>query len=122
MTSENTSFWEKWYWANFVRGTNPVTTFIKGLIWGLWIPLVFSAIFCLFTDPQWNHKEAVTGWSPVAYAEYYGYFWKSVFQGVTHYLHVYWNFATQHFGYIVRFVRHVLWLDNPEVFENIGND
>jgi len=43
------TFWEKWYWANFVRGTNPITRFIWGLIVGIWIPLAALAIFCLLT-------------------------------------------------------------------------
>ena len=42
-------FFEKWYWANYLKGTNPVTAFIGGLIKGFWIPLVAIGIFCLLT-------------------------------------------------------------------------
>lgn len=121
MTTENMSFWEKWYWANFVRGTNPVTTFIKGVIWGLWIPIVASLVFCLFTDPQWAGKESFLSWSPVAYAKYFGYFWHSVFTGIFHYLNVYATYAIQHFGSVVRWFRHLLWLDDPEAFQYVGD-
>lgn len=120
MNSENgTSFWEKWYWANFLRGTNPVTTFISGLIRGLWIPLVLSAIFCFVTDPQWNHAEGMGGWSIAKYLHYFYYFWHGVISITFHWLHVYWNYFWEHMGSAGRWIRHMLWLDKPEYFDGL---
>jgi hypothetical protein len=116
------TFLEKWYWANFIRGTNPVTTFAKGLVLGIWIPLLLSAIFCLLTDPQWNHKESISGFSFTAYGNYYVFFWKTVFQAIWHFTCLYASYLWNHMGSIVRWVRHLLWLDHPEYFDGVGNN
>lgn len=116
------SFWEKWYWVNLLKGTNPVTTFIGGLIEGWWIAIILSLIFCFVTDPQWNSAEGMHGWSFVGYFHYYCYFWQGVWTVTTHYLHVYWDFFWNHMGSIGRFWRHVLFLDHPEYFDNVHDN
>jgi hypothetical protein len=114
-------FIEKWYWANFIRGTNPIMTFIGGLVYGFWIPLLLSAIFCLVTDPQWQHIEGFAHWSPLGYIHYYFFFWKTVITVTCHCIWLYATYAWEHMGAIGRFWRHVLWLDHPEYFDGVGN-
>ncbi len=43
------SFFEKWYWANYIKGTSPIGSFMAGIVKGIWIPFLLLAIFCLFT-------------------------------------------------------------------------
>jgi hypothetical protein len=115
-------FFEKWYWANYLKGTNPVTTFVRGLIFGLWIPILLSAIFCLLTDPQWQHKEGLGQFSLVAYGHYYLFFWRTVFYAIGHYTCLYATYAWDHMGSLVRWVRHLFWLDHPEYFKSVGKN
>lgn len=115
-------FIEKWYWANFLKGTSPLRTLIGSLIAGWWIPIVVSAVFCLFTDPQWQHKEGFWGFSPIEYLKYYGFFWKTVATVSCHYIWLYLTYAWEHAGTIVRWFRHLLWLDDPEAFQHVWND
>jgi len=105
------TFWEKWYWENFVRGTNPFTTFFWGLVSGLWIPIVLSAILCFFIDPQWQHHESMAQWNPIEFGCFYCWFWRIVFYTFGHYAWVYASYFWHHTGEIARFVRQVLWLD-----------
>ena len=115
-------FWEKWYWANYIRGTNPITTFISGLFQGLWIPILVSAIFCLVTDPQWQHVEGFSHWSFVGYYRYFCFFWHTVATVTCHYIYLYSKYAWDHMGEIGRFWRHVLWLDDPDAFKYVGKE
>jgi hypothetical protein len=115
-------FWEKWYWANYIRGTNPFKTFIRGLIAGWWIPLLLSAVFCLFTDPQWQHQESFLHFSIIEYLKYYCFFWKTVISVTCHFIYLYASYAWDHAGTIVRWFRHVLWLDDPEAFKYVGKE
>ncbi len=104
-------FIEKWYWANFIRGTNPFTTVVRGLIWGFWIPILAFAIFCFITDPQWKYAEGMAQWSPHGYFHYYVFFWKTVVTVTCQHIWQYATYAWEHSGAIGRFWRHVLWLD-----------
>jgi len=105
------NFFEKWYWVNYLKGTNLITTFIKGLIFGFWIPIVLSAIFCFFIDPQWKHIEGMAQWSPIAYAHFYFWFWKIVFYAFGKCGRDYAVYFWTHTGEIAKFVRRVFMLD-----------
>lgn len=110
------SFWEKWYWVNYLRGTNPITTFISELIYGLWIPITCFLIFCFVTDPQWAHVEGMTSWSPRWYLWYVHYEAYGIITILSKCFWEYVSFAWNHMGTIGRFWRHVMWLDHPEYF------
>jgi hypothetical protein len=103
-------FWEKWYWATYIRGENPILSFIGGLIKGFWIPIVVSAIFCLLTDPQFK-SHSLNQFDVGAYVAYYCYFWKVVFYAIYKHTVGYLVYAWQHWDEVVNFVRRVLWLD-----------
>jgi hypothetical protein len=73
------SFWDRWYWANYLKGTNPITTFIRGLIFGIWIPPMLSAVLFFFMDPQWRRHESMAQWNPIEYVKFYWAFWGIIF-------------------------------------------
>jgi hypothetical protein len=112
------SFWEKWYWANYLRGTNPITSFIGGLIKGIWIPILISIILCFLTDPQWNHAAGMKDWSPIAYTQWFFYCWGCVFYGIAHCLGELISYIWNSFGEFGVFCRQVFWLGGPH---NPGN-
>jgi hypothetical protein len=102
------NFWEKWYWANYLKGTNPITTFIRGLVFGIWIPFLLSAILCFFIDPQWKHKEGLAQWSLWEYIRFYGFFWKTIVFVTCQTIYQYATYAWNHMGTIARF-----WQGHP---------
>jgi len=104
-------YWEKWYWATYIRGQNPISAFFWGLINGFWVPIVLSAIFCLITDPQFKHIHGFSQFSPTAYLTYYCFFWKTVITVCWHYLVEYTSFAWNHWDEVVGFARKVFWFD-----------
>jgi hypothetical protein len=103
-------FGEKWFWATYMRGENPISEFFWGILRGFWVPIVVSAVFCLFTDPQFKHH-SLNQFDVGAYVAYYCYFWKSVWQAIAHFTKEYVLFAWYHWDEVVNFARRVLWLD-----------
>lgn len=103
-------FGEKWFWATYIRGENPVVAFFVGLIKGIWIPIVVSAIFCLLTDPQFK-SHSLNHFSVTAYVSYYCFFWKTVISVCWQYTFGYIGYAWNHWDEVSAFVRRVLWLD-----------
>ena len=94
-------FGEKWFWATYVRGQNPITAFIMWLIKGVWIPIGLSLVFCLLNDTN------------------FFYFWHVVFYAIFHFFWYYITWLWTHFGEVQHWVRHVLWLDHPEYFNSV---
>ena len=107
------NFLEKWYWANYIKGTNPITSFVGGLVSGFWIPVVLSAIFCFLIDPQWRHIQGMAQWNPFAYVHFYILFWREVFYAFGKCANENATYFWSHTGEIAKFVRQVLWLDGP---------
>jgi len=105
------SFWDRWYWANYLKGTNPITTLIRGLVYGFWIPILASAILCFFIDPQWRHVEGMAQWSPLGYVRFYCYFWGIVFYTCWRYACFYASFFWNDTGSIAAFVRRVIFMN-----------
>jgi len=119
MKNDNMGFGEKWYWANFIRGTNPITTFISGLLFNLWIPIAASMVFCFLTDPQWAHTEGMSGWSMAGYFGYWLHCWYGIFSITYHTIILYWHYFWDHMGEVGKLFRSIFWLDHPEYFDNV---
>ena len=103
------NFLEKWYWANYLKGTNPVTAFIRGIVFNLWIPVLASLILCFFIDTQWQHKDGMAQWSAVEYLRYWLYFWHVVFSVTWRCLYEYASYFWNHMGHISEFVHRVVF-------------